>query len=642
MTQRAQQLLASVRRGGGFDLTALTQADFDVVFESADGPLATELFVWLCLHPQVEIARPRAIMVVDSTGDPGVMAEIVAWIARGADVPPQMRRDLWQAFLRRAEDRKSHYGTRSHALYGAMILAQDERSLLRRFQGAILDIDVGDDGRFLQHAAKIIGVLLAHEPDKDFRDLLESLTNVEEARDEAAMELGLDALRLGLDAPEHDEAFASFSMALSWFEKAVASSEERTDADLYRRCMEMLIAFQAEVDAGDIVLRVQGLRQAAFEYAAYLATSDRSSHTQSWLGSTDRERIHWSLLGMRLGALDLSLRKPAWLHAVSVIEEELLSVYTASQRIFRRSSVGGLEAVIRPRISGALQRERHYLDYLDLWISENAGSEWLPDADAMRREVAKARERSIARHPHDAALESPTVAAILKKGQVPLEHREGITARIAVNVLALTDETTSKVTEEIFASILEEMKKNADYAKYSDARCLFEVILYFTIRYVVSRHNLSTSSNPRCAFLFKRDPANLPLEKELQSDYLDFLLGSALADICHAEVRDRGGGRVDILFSFRGVTTVAELKRTEHNYEPERLIEEYGLQAVSYQTTNVTFGFLMVLDLFDRGGGQPHLREQVSVHHTVPSWCKTKYSVALFRIQGRRKTPSDL
>ena len=36
-----------------------------------------------------------------------------------------------------------------------------------------------------------------------------------------------------------------------------------------------------------------------------------------------------------------------------------------------------------------------------------------------------------------------------------------------------------------------------------------------------------------------------------------------------------------------------------------RLLDEFGLQAASYSGTNVAFGVLMVLDLFDRGGGQP-------------------------------------
>lgn len=642
MTEIARQLLAVVEDGGWFDLTVVTPDDLKSALGAADGPIAASLFVWFCRHPQVESAQSAALEVVRTVWDPGAMAEIVAWLTRGADVPARMRRELWQTFVDRAEDREAHYGVRSQALYGAMVLAQNERSLLRRFQGTLLDLDPGDNGYYLRHAAKIVGVVLAHEPDEELRALLANLATVEDARDEAAMELGLDALRIGLDASEHDAALAAFRVALGWFENASAASEQRSDAELYRCCLDMLVAFQSESDTDDFSERVQRLRRNAFEYAAYLSTSDRPADIRSWLGMSYRERIHWSLLGMRLSSLDLSLRKRAWLHAASVIEDELLSVYTASRSFFRRNRTGGLEAVIRPRISGALRRDRLYLDYLDQWIAENADSDWLPDAEAMRRELAGARMLSLTRLPSEADPGGSTVAAILEHGRVPPEKRESVIACIEANVLALTAEATSKITYEILESVLIAMKDNGYYAKYPEAKNFFDVLLLFTIRYVVSRHNLSASSIPSVSFLFDRDPGDLPLEKDLQRDFHNFLMGTPFADICQAEARDLGGGRVDILFSHKWIKTVAELKRTKHNYDRERLINEYGLQTLSYQTTSVTFCILMVLDLFDRGGGQPHLSEQISVHRKIPSSGKTEHSIVLFRIQGRRKTPSDV
>jgi len=166
--------------------------------------------------------------------------------------------------------------------------------------------------------------------------------------------------------------------------------------------------------------------------------------------------------------------------------------------------------------------------------------------------------------------------------------------------------------------------------------------LYYTLCYVANRADVTVSSIPRTAFLFNRDPNNLPLEKELQSDYHDFLNGSPLGGAIHAEARNIAGGRVDVLFSARGIRIVAELKRDEHDYTHDKLVARYGLQTASYQSTNMTFGILMLLDLCDRGGGQPHLREQVSVHQITPEWGNTAYSVVFFRVQGRRKVPSNL
>ena len=117
-------------------------------------------------------------------------------------------------------------------------------------------------------------------------------------------------------------------------------------------------------------------------------------------------------------------------------------------------------------------------------------------------------------------------------------------------------------------------------------------------------------------------------------------MGSPLAAVCRAEARDLGGGRVDILFTRGWIRTVAELKRIFTDRPADGLLDEFGLQAASYAGTNVAFGVLMVLDLYDRGGAQPPVVQQVSLHHRRPEWSWTEHAVALFRIQGRRLPPS--
>ncbi len=89
-------------------------------------------------------------------------------------------------------------------------------------------------------------------------------------------------------------------------------------------------------------------------------------------------------------------------------------------------------------------------------------------------------------------------------------------------------------------------------------------------------------------------------------------------------------------------TFVAELKKSDRKLTNEQIVAEYGLQEAAYGVTNLTFGILMMLDLHDLGGGQPDISERVSVHHATPPWGKTEHAVVLFRVQGRRKTPSKL
>lgn len=70
-----------------------------------------------------------------------------------------------------------------------------------------------------------------------------------------------------------------------------------------------------------------------------------------------------------------------------------------------------------------------------------------------------------------------------------------------------------------------------------------------------------------------------------------------------------------------------------------QLTNEFGLQTVAYQSTSFTFAFLLVLDLFDRGGGQPHIQEQVSLIRKKPKGQDTEYDIVVMRVQGQRQTP---
>lgn len=119
-------------------------------------------------------------------------------------------------------------------------------------------------------------------------------------------------------------------------------------------------------------------------------------------------------------------------------------------------------------------------------------------------------------------------------------------------------------------------------------------------------------------------------------------MGSRLAEICRPEARDLGGGRVDVLFSYRWIKTTSELKRSFPKLTAGELVDRYGPQAISYQGTNVALSMLMVLDLFDRTGGQPDIRDQIGVHHRTVADSSVDTAIVLFRIEGRRYTPSDI
>nr|WP_137828592.1 hypothetical protein [Methylobacterium sp. L1A1] len=641
MAEDVLRRLLAREEAGPADLSSVPPGRLrEAVRELGWGVDGADLFVALASHPDAAKAAPAAVEIIREAGDVIAMAGIAAWLGHGGRLRPEAAGVLGRAFLERAGDRASDYGARSQALKAAMILAQSDRALLRRLQAEMIELDPADDGDFLRHAANVTGALLAREPDPDLHAVLGKLLDVEEAEDEVAMELGLDALRAGLDATTEDDALRSFREARDWFGRSEATSEERPDAQLYRRCLDMLVAFQAGQPQGDVRSGIDGIKEAAFAYTAYLSPSDRPEETSSWLGARSRERVHWSTLALRLGALDTSLAKRAWLNAAAVIQDELVSVYSASRSIMVRGADGGLEAVLQPRIVGALQRELHSLDTLDQWIEENSGSGLLPDVAGLRARVAAAREGVVAHRPTEAALGSSPAAAIL--ASIPEASRASAMTRVAGAMMTLVGESMSAVVSDLYDDMIKDLSRNEHFRRYPEARALFEIALWLTLQFVVQRSNAGTSTYRRGKYLFERNPAKLPKEEVLQEDYLDFLWGSPSAGILGAEASDIAGGRVDVLFKHMRFTFVAELKKSDRKLTNEQIVAEYGLQEAAYGVTNLTFGILMMLDLHDLGGGQPDISERVSVHHATPPWGKTEHAVVLFRVQGRRKTPSKL
>ena len=340
-------ILRAVVAGDEFPLGSVTPETWSELRDEVRSvPLQAELFAWLCSRSERALAHPLAIDLLGRIEDVGVMAEATRWISRSGGPQPGLRRALWDTLTERARHRGIHDVTRGFALYGAACLAQSDRGLLRRLQADLIDLSMQEPGRYLRHAAKVIGTLLAHDPDDDMRSKLRSIAEVPDARDEAAMELGLDLLRTGLDQRSRTSALASFREARAWFDVAWTDGDERVDADLYRNCLAVVLAFQDEDASVDLGVQVEVIRRVSFDYVSYLSRPEHDDAATSWLGFPLRERIHWSTLGLKLSALDTKLRRTAWLHAAAVIEQELVAVYTASRSIFLRDESGGLESVL--------------------------------------------------------------------------------------------------------------------------------------------------------------------------------------------------------------------------------------------------------------------------------------------------------
>lgn len=640
MDDLAHRFVYAVRQGKSIKLDALSVADLTTAsLALVDTPDCADFFCAL-VDTGTSSSFAAAVELVSAVRDPGVIAEVIRYLSKIPRLTSEPLRALHTALLNKSENRSNHHATRSQALLGALFLSQEQSSLLRKLQSHLLDVDIGDDGDYLRHVARVEGLVLAHVADSELQGRLEELLEVAAAEDEAAFSLGLLAIAHGIDEHDRDAAFESFSYARQLMQRAIVASEDRADALLYSRCLDVLLGFQNGSHDGNLRRLLDDIRIAVSAYVAYLLPSNRSIDRSTWLGLTSIEALRWAELASRLAALDISLLKRAWLDAARLIEEELFRVYEASRSILARAADGGIEAIIRPRIVGVMQRNRYQLDVLDQWLEENSVSISSSIATALRVEIVSAMEASLLRNPTNAAVVPSTATTILANAALPTELTANASSLLESAVSNLYLRSTDPILVDVFERTHNELLSNPDYS--GGAQSFFIQILYYTIAFVASRENQTPSAIPGVEYLFNRSVEASPVEADLHKDYFGFLQATPLRELIQREVSGVAHGRVDVFFSRDGVKTVAELKKTHDDRTLNELVDEYGAQATAYQRTSVTFCILMVLDLVDRGGGGDHLRNLVGVCRKAPRGGTTEYSVVCFRVQGRKKSPSSL
>lgn len=640
MSYQSRVIVDALRSDQPVDLSKLTEVELcEISEELADTPFSAAFFYAL-FEAGTQGAKSTAIALVHEARDPGVLIEIVRRLASLHPLDDQFLRDLHNTFLEQSGRRDLYPGTRVQSLLGALFLSQGRPSLLRKLQAHLLDVEKSDSSEYLRHVAKVNGLVLAHVPDGDLLLALHDLAGIPQVEDEASFALGLLTLSEGLDEQDRDAALEAFGRARDFMARAVETSEERYDAELYHGCISVLLDFQAGAHDQQLTSRLSKIRQLAFGYSSTLLPTDRPIDSNSWLGAASLEAMRWAELGTRLAVLDMSLLKTAWLHAARVIEEELVRVYQASMSILQRSMTGGIEALTRPRIVGSIQANTFQLAALDQWLSENKNSLSATSALEIRDEINAAMAASLYRNPHDAAVAPATAAAIIDKAGVTDVVASSARAALEAAIAAVQLDRIEPIATEIFEQIHNQLLDNQDYK--GSAREFFIQILYHTIAFVASRESLTHTAVHGIDYLFNRSQISPPVEADLHKDYYGFIQATPLRALTQREVSDVANGRVDVHFARDGIKTVAELKKTDDDLSLEGFVQKFGLQATAYQRTNVTFCILMVLDLVDRGGGSDHLRNLVGVYKKAANSNETFYSIVTFRVQGRRKTPSRL
>ncbi|ABE61663.1 hypothetical protein Nham_0784 [Nitrobacter hamburgensis X14] len=588
-----------------------------------------DAFCWLTGWVTAAAVQRALLRILERENDATSVAEMVDCLDELPAIPQALGRGAWEIFRSRFESRSEHRWMRSQALRGALAVAQGDPSLVRRLQSYLLDVTADDDSAYLRHVAKVAGAILRRYPDDDFRDLLSRLVEVDAASDEAALELGLDRLQEGLLARTYDALTSALAAAQDWFRRSLAMSEERSDAALYEICTSVLIDVQARGLHSELSLDLPKLRRAAIEYSAY--ATDRHS-AESWLGTSSRERFHWLSMATKLAMIAHTFTKDIWLQAAIVIEDELLSIFFASEKVFSRSDGNGADILGREALVHSLRKRRYYLQTLDQWLAEKADSDLALNVGQLRDTVQQSLAGALHRSPFDESTGGRLVDFLTHAGL------DEATAAMTAAQLDVGIDRNQQVAA-LWTAVMEKLSDSPDY-KREHPRALLELMCTLILRFLDFRANIGKSTDPSSEYVFRRG-ADLPVEHDLQLDFLRFLTASD-APSFRAEVRDSGGGRADIAIEYRGVKSTVEVKKDDNVPDNAALAKRYAGQATGYLTTGVRFGFLLVLDLTDRSGHQPHLSEQISVERKVPAGSEVEYHIVVARIQAKRKTPHDL
>ncbi len=526
--------------------------------------------------------------------------------------------------------------SRGAALDGAFRWAGDNRRWQLRLLDLFLGLAPSDDTEFLRRAAKIVGVAFSHWRDKELVEVLHKLAQLEAVRPEAAFELGMAALAEAIDREGSNATASAFREARDWFGEADGASEYRAEAGLYLDGLDLLLSFHggaASASLGSVSMRVQ---QHAFELHAWAGGSG-----PPWLGARQTEAACWCALASAVAGLAGSLDEPSWWDPAAVIEQGLLSVYSAGRSILRRDQHGGIEAMVRPRIRASVATQAGQAHQVRTWLQQNATHDWAVEARDLIAQIDAFIEQSGSQgNPPEAANERTALVAIIAGSNLPEEQRNVLLGVVA-NAISLQLSNMTSAEAEVIERCCNEAQGHSDYSANTNAARLFDTVLLWLVRFIFNRLELTKGDDPTGAYLFERDDGSLPHEDELQQDFFRWVATYAAGS--DLEPTNIASGRADIRLKSGPERLVVEVKREEKDGSFDALFKSYAAQTTDYQNVSIRLGVLLVLDLATPNReGTPHLTSLFEIRRVLRQGENQSRLILIVKIPGRRKRPSDL
>lgn len=584
------------------------------------------------LSPDKDLLAEFVCNSIGAATDDFALMEAIDLLYEYGPLPGDSDNRCFVSFLNIASRNDVSAMAKAVALEGAFRWALSERRRQLQLLNFLLGLQNNEDPSFLARAAKIMGVAYSHWREEELIKILSDLTKIEGVQDEAAYELGMAKLTNGLETVDRANAAEEFESAKYWFTVSAEHREQRPDAIAYISCLSVLTAFSQGKKHDHLNEIATSITEAAFQMDAW-HTSPTDPH---WLGARRAENACWTTLALKLKNLSFHLDELSWWEPAIVIEEHLIASYTASRSILKRARYGGIEALIRPPIEGALSRSEGQAYHLKTWLRLNSDHEWSEEAMKLLHQVDDIINGGPQSPPGKAATVWPPVAALLETARIPDAAKEAILETLALH---LANRSVAELS--LMDNCLLDISRHPDYRDNPNGKCLFDVVLNWTIRFLNSRLEMTRGDDSGVNYLFERDDGSLPPEEDLQDDYYRFMFANVTGT--EIEISNIGGGRVDVRFVYGGERLIVEVKRESVDSSFSTLQDFYAAQATDYQNVSIRLGFLLVLDQTEiRDSGTPHISTLVHTSQIVrrdesePRW------LVIIKIPGRRLAPSDL
>jgi hypothetical protein len=345
--------------------------------QDAPGRDTLEAFVLACVE----------VPVGDGAAEPETYKDAVEALA-AASLRVELAERCQDVLTRRVSDNCEDEVVRWSALGASLQLAIGHPDLKHDLLRTLVRLRVkpgNPHADFARKAAKVTGVAMAHWPDPSLERVLEQLSAVPHARDEALFELGMVRLREGLESDQPGRVDELFEEARGHFERSVEAREHRPDALSYARALAMLTAIRRAEAPEVLTKRAQEIHR---ELAIGAAWASPAEAAWPWMGARWSELMLWQelvglLAGMATGAFDMN--------ADLAIRRRMLNAYVANRAVLGKEP-GGVEVFVRPAIEARLLREESADAAVMAWLEAESG-----DPASPWREAAAALQQAIRR-----------------------------------------------------------------------------------------------------------------------------------------------------------------------------------------------------------------------------------------------------